>query len=593
MCGIQVLIQQTGNGEDGNRSGIWDRLTAVNRNRGPDSHKEHVVSMALTSLSADPRAQSMQTVITFGAHVLHLRGPETQSQPIVSKDTEDVLCWNGEVFGGIDVGTRNDGVVLFETLQRTKLQNPKNYILQVFGQIEGPYAFVYLDHEQGNLWFSRDFLGRRSLLMRKIGLQSLLISSVADGVDAESEDSKWTELPAQQMYCLDLADSLWATTGELADTQFKQYSWRYASDPEKSTLVLPFDRVTTELADGSSALSSESISDLDSFSETSKWQPYIDGLERVLTESIRTRVESIPFHHGTGSDEPLPRVGVLFSGGVDCITIAALLTKILPHGEPIELFNVAFENPRQARAHNKAQEPNNSIYDVPDRKTGRQGWLELCELDPVREWRFVEIDVPYDQVLEHRAHVRQLLAPSDTVMDMSIGLALWFASKGIGQLVGRDESNKTGTTYPRQAYSGAARVLLLGMGADEQLGGYSRHRAAWDRGGWPELGNEIQMDVQRIATRNLGRDDRIVSDNSKESRYPFLAAEVVRFLSQTPLDRKMDMRYPRGIGEKLLLRLLAHQIGLARACMLAKRAIQFGARTAKMESGQTKGQDML
>ncbi|KAJ2861051.1 hypothetical protein GGI22_002555 [Coemansia erecta] len=593
MCGIQVLIQQTGNDVAGKKSVIWDRLTSINRNRGPDSHKEHVVSMAVTSPGVDPCAQSMQTVITFGAHVLHLRGPETQSQPIVGKDTEDVLCWNGEVFGGIDVGTRNDGVVLFETLQRTKLQNPENYILQVFGRIEGPYAFVYLDHEQKRLWFSRDFLGRRSLLTRKVGLHSLIISSVADGVDAESGNSKWTELPAQQIYCLDLADTLWTTTGELADIQFKQYSWRYASDPERNKLVLPFDRVTTKLADGSSALSGESISDLDSFSETLKWQPYIDGLERVLTESIRTRVESIPFHYRADSNEPLPRVGVLFSGGVDCITIAALLTKILPQNEPIELFNVAFENPRQAKAHSKTQGPNNSIYDVPDRKTGRQGWLELCELDPMREWRFAEVDVPYDQVLEHRAHVRQLLAPSDTVMDMSIGLALWFASKGAGQLVSRDKSNKTDTAYPKQAYRGAARVLLLGMGADEQLGGYSRHRVAWDRGSWPELGNEIQMDVQRIATRNLGRDDRIVSDNSKEARYPFLAAEVVSFLSQTPLDRKMDMRYPRGIGEKLLLRLLAHQLGLARACMLAKRAIQFGARTAKMESGQTKGQDML
>ncbi|KAJ2748667.1 Asparagine synthetase domain-containing protein 1 [Coemansia sp. BCRC 34490] len=55
----------------------------------------------------------------------------------------------------------------------------------------------------------------------------------------------------------------------------------------------------------------------------------------------------------------------------------------------------------------------------------------------------------------------------------------------------------------------------------------------------------------------------------------------------------MNMHYPRGMGEKLLLRLLAFQLGLTAACTLAKRAIQFGARTAKMESGQTKGQDTL
>ncbi|KAJ2553126.1 hypothetical protein EV175_003048 [Coemansia sp. RSA 1933] len=584
MCGIQVGIQQSGSNDESNM--VWDRLTAVNRNRGPDSHKEHTVS-----LGPDPHNQ---VTVRFGAHVLHLRGPETQSQPIVSQDSKDVLCWNGEVFGGLDIGERNDGLVLFESIQAAKRQNPHNYILQAFSAIEGPYAFVYLDCEQRKLWFSRDFLGRRSLLMRRT-MHSLFISSVADGIDIENSSSQWTELPAQQIYCLDLADSSWTTATECTDIPFERHGWRYPHDRnthpsgESNRLVLPFERVTMALADCSAPTSSlEGLSDLEAFPEMSKWKPYIDGLERVLSESIRTRVESIPFHHVTASDRLLsPRIGVLFSGGVDCITIAALLTRILPQSEPIELFNVAFENPRQTKAHNT------SAYNVPDRKTGRQGWLELCQLDPKREWRFVEIDVPYAQVLHHRTHVRQLLVPADTVMDMSIGLALWFASKGVGQLVSNDINSDADLSYSRQPYTGAARVLLLGMGADEQLGGYSRHRTAWDRGGWQELGAEIQIDVQRIATRNLGRDDRVVSDNSKESRYPFLDANVVRFLSQTPLDRKMDMRYSRGIGEKLLLRLLAYRLGLTKACMLAKRAIQFGARTAKMESGQTKGQDML
>ncbi|KAJ2609070.1 hypothetical protein EV177_004649 [Coemansia sp. RSA 1804] len=541
----------------------------------------------------------------FGAHVLHLRGPETQSQPIVSKDTGDVLCWNGEVFGGLDVGARNDGIVLFETIQEMKRQDPKGYVLRVFGRIEGPYAFVYFDHGQQKLWFARDYLGRRSLVTKWVAdTNSLLISSVADGTETDSEHAKWTELPAQSIYCLDLAGSCSLASLAVSESTapFTQYSWRYESDIERPTdaskdnpsaasqLVLPFGQVTPALLDNSPPPPSTnaSIVGLDGFPELAQWQPYIDGLERVLTESIRTRIESIPLTHGTDTDPKAPRVGILFSGGVDCIAIAALLTKILPRGEAIELFNVAFENPRQTRTAGTS----NAAYDVPDRRTGRQGWLELRGLDPMREWRFVEIDVPYTQVVEHRAHIRNLLTPSDTVMDMSIGMALWFASKGAGLLVAR-KSDTDNTAVSRHPYEGAARVLLLGMGADEQLGGYSRHRGAWDRGGWTQLGTEIRLDVQRIATRNLGRDDRIVSDNGKESRYPFLAAEVVGFLSQTPLDRKMNMHYPRGMGEKLLLRLLAFQLGLTAACTLAKRAIQFGARTAKMESGQTKGQDTL
>ncbi|KAJ1986225.1 hypothetical protein GGI25_006391 [Coemansia spiralis] len=618
MCGIQVLIWLASSSQQHTDYQVccsgqtWDNLTLANRHRGPDSHNELTVALVDSNSgdTSDYAYAQQNIVIKFGAHVLHLRGLETQSQPIVDKESKDVLCWNGEVFGGLDIGSNNDGLLLFEKIQQTKQEDPATYILRVFKNIEGPYAFVYLDYKQRKLWFARDFLGRRSLLTKRAGKHSLLISSVADSVSSAAEEqntsyhalfsANWTEVPAQQIYCLDLAAL--AVAPAFTDNSLVKYSWKYSTSDtggnnnskidHSAELVLPFDQVTLNLAEHClPAQAAESISDLADFPKTAQWQPYINQLKAVLMQAIRTRVEYIPFNHSSTETSSQPRVGILFSGGVDCITIAALLTKILPKTEPIELFNVAFENPRQAKAHKPLDLSKSNIYDVPDRKTGRQGWQELCQLDPERDWRFVEVDVPYSLVVENKTNIRQLLVPSDTIMDMSIGLALWFASKGEGYLVNKDASNRLG--YSRQPYTGVARVLLLGMGADEQLGGYSRHRAAWERGGWQELGQEIRLDVQRISTRNLGRDDRMVSDNSKESRYPFIAAEVVKFLSETPLDRKMDMHYPRGIGEKLLLRLLAHQLGLLQACMLAKRAIQFGARTAKMESSQTKGQDVL
>ncbi|KAJ2893527.1 hypothetical protein IWW38_002835 [Coemansia aciculifera] len=497
---------------------------------------------------------------------------------MVDAETGDIFCWNGEIFDGLDVCTSdNDGALLFAHILEAKRSDPNEFILRAFSKIEGPYAFAYFDSQQRRLWFSRDYLGRRSLLMDKSSTSTLFISSVAD-----SSGTAWSELPAQLLYCMDLGLS----TSAESFSSCVEYVWGYSGDDDaNSHLTLPFGQVTLESNDIDSVEPATmdpahyQLSSLSQFQHVSAWQSYIDGLDRELSESIRSRVMSIP-----SLGEGVPRVGILFSGGVDCIVIAALLARILPSSEPVELFNVAFENPRQTKNAQK------SVYDVPDRKTGRDGWLELCtKIDAQRDWRFVEVDVPYSLVLEYQAHIRQLLKPSTTVMDMSIGMALWFASRGVGSLVKR-----SGECFERQdEYCGAARVLLLGMGADEQLGGYSRHRSAWDRGGAHELGQEIRLDVQRIATRNLGRDDRIISDNSKESRYPFLAASVVRYLSAVPLHRKMDMRYPRGIGEKLLLRLLAHQLGLTQASMLAKRAIQFGARTAKMESSHTKGQDSL
>ncbi|KAJ1811669.1 hypothetical protein LPJ75_004036 [Coemansia sp. RSA 2598] len=448
--------------------------------------------------------------------------------------------------------------------------------------IEGPYAFVYLDKKQEKLWFSRDFLGRRSLLIRHWDTQTLFLSSVAGSNDDEYKDERggagWEELPAQRVFCLDLrCESLPFSYSSCIAT----YHWAYRDQVPPVTAeafqpTIPFGQV---VLDQQQTPSDPELRLEDGFPTTSdEWRPYVDGLQAVLSQSIRQRVESIPIQD---NDPSAPRVGILFSGGVDCITIAALLTQMLPQTEPIELFNVSFENPRQTKAHGASS----SKYNVPDRLTGIQGWRELCRIDPLREWRFVQVDVPYSQVLEYRSHIRRLLVPSDTVMDMSIGMAIWFAARGIGNAV-----SDTGAETP---YTGKAKVLLLGMGADEQLGGYSRHRSAWDRGGIEALGLEIRLDVQRIATRNLGRDDRVVSDTSKEARYPFLAAAVVDYLSTVPIGRKMDMRLPRGIGEKLLLRMLARRLGLMQASVLAKRAIQFGARTAKMESSNTKGQDSL
>lgn len=91
------------------------------------------------------------------------------------------------------------------------------------------------------------------------------------------------------------------------------------------------------------------------------------------------------------------------------------------------------------------------------------------------------------------------------------------------------------------------------------------------------------MDIDRLGTRNLGRDDRIVSDHGKEIRYPFLDEQIVSFLNSLHINDKIDFRYPPGKGDKILLRLLAYNLGFRYACYLPKRAIQFGSKTAKLD----------
>lgn len=62
------------------------------------------------------------------------------------------------------------------------------------------------------------------------------------------------------------------------------------------------------------------------------------------------------------------------------------------------------------------------------------------------------------------------------------------------------------------------QVVLTGIGADEQLAGYYRHRVRFKMHGHKGLIQEVAMELDRISTRNLGRDDRVIADHSKEAR---------------------------------------------------------------------------
>ena len=108
--------------------------------------------------------------------------------------------------------------------------------------------------------------------------------------------------------------------------------------------------------------------------------------------------------------------------------------------------------------------------------------------------------------------------------------------------------NEGGAADEAPPYRSEARALLVGVGADELMGGYARHRTAWQRGGDVELGAELAMDFERLWLRNNGRDDRVIADHGREARLPFLDEEVVALLrgGTLPLRSIVDMRLPPG-----------------------------------------------
>lgn len=174
----------------------------------------------------------------------------------------------------------------------------------------------------------------------------------------------------------------------------------------------------------------------------------------------------------------------------------------------------------------------------------------------------------------HREKVVALMYPHNTEMDLSIAYALYFAARGIGHA-------STNEVVESVAYTTPARVLLSGLGADELFGGYTRHATAFERRGFPGLLSELQLDINRLGKRNLGRDDRIIANWGREARYPYLDESLVKWALDSPIWSKC------GFGTKILngqeaeedlepgkkvLRLLAKQLGLHSVAKEKKRA---------------------
>ncbi|KAF1806991.1 asparagine synthase-domain-containing protein [Mucor lusitanicus] len=561
MCGILFSLATPDLPVDQNE---WDILKELNTRRGPDSqnlHQTHVCNCSNGSNNLD---------LQFYSTVLHLRGSDVVPQPRCDPNTGNTLCWNGEIFGGIDKVAfgENDTQVLMDTLEKASTETE---ILSALQSIEGPFAFVYYRASTKKVYFGRDCLGRRSLLWLRSETRAFMLSSVGKAKTHQDDVDGWEEVPANGFYCIDLnADITNVDKGETelpraCDIPLQMFPWTYVQTEDRldilkeGKLSFPFPRLNATVPD----LEVIEAADADT-------EPVIDQdmkraiaeFRSVLGESVKKRVADIPYLDTKGQ----ARVAILFSGGLDCICLAALANEHLPMSESIDLLNVAFENPRAEKAKSqppkkpKNRKPKKSLleeepeakqtveqekrstYDTPDRLTGKAGVEELRQIAPERTWNFVEINVPYPEAMEHRQRIIDRMFPLDTVMDLSIAMAFWFASRGKGIV------HVDGHAVD---YESHARVLISGLGADEQLGGYSRHREAYRHGSWERLIQETQLDVDRISTRNLGRDDRIMSDHGKEVRFPFLSTYVVDWLCQQPIQLKMDPRYNRaGTGRE-------------------------------------------
>ena len=730
MCGVGFTLSPASAVD-----ALKRQLLAALTPRGPDS--QCVVPSTLGGCAA-----------LLCATVLHMRGAGGPTpQPLSLPASTLLLCFNGEVFGGLPVeggecDTAALGAALAAALAQCQgggAQARQQAVLATAQRVQGPFAFLLWDAEHQTLYFARDALGRRSLLWSlppggapwEEG-QALYIGSAAlQGLGHTQE------VPPAGVYALHLS---------AAEMDTSQPAPHWCSSSSSSGSGGAAGLAITLAPYSTSAFPARPPHLLHPASATSP-PPMLPpaalhcaarGLLRALSAAVRSRVlphtsAAAPALHAAAAAEPLPprelwafpaspqpppvatalaalqewgssgsgsgssgsgscspppppgppaSVAVLFSGGLDCMVLAALAHRHLPRHQAIDLLTVDFAADRRS----------------PDRVSAVDGLAELRCACPGRAWNLICVDEAYAGVAEGSAlaATAACVHPLASHLDFNLAFVLGAGARGVGYLhachggggaeggsgeagVGGWEEEEeeevgaleaaiqaaviapfeewraaqaealpaaeavaaaaeqapkgaggkgkkggggkasTGVAVPKeeegeeegaeqqqqqqQQAAGpdsqpsppaaaaaapsllvrtSARVLLSGLGADELLGGYGRHRSVHARGGWQGLASELASDAQRLWRRNLGRDDRVVAWHGREARWPYLdEGTVLPFLARLPLHALCDHRLPAGQGDKRLLRAAAGLLGLPRAACRVKRAMHFGSRCVK------------
>lgn len=201
---------------------------------GPDAHRT-LIRRALVE-------KTFHFELRFHASVLHMRGPEVTEQPFESPEG-DVLLWNGEIFDGLAVRTFRPSTDRHADAQRARrsaqarttgrsfLTRSGGRARQTFSRRFGTsrarswlpsptqcgrpsltrphrrrYAFIYYQKVHNRIYFARDPLGRRSLLMHAPTSSCPFLVLSSNGPSADFPLKEWEEVECDAVHCYHLND---------------------------------------------------------------------------------------------------------------------------------------------------------------------------------------------------------------------------------------------------------------------------------------------------------------------------------------------------------------------------------------------------
>lgn len=351
-------------------------------NRGPNAHRQLLIN-------------TEHFVIHLSGFVLWQQGAKLCEQPFSHK--HHILLLNGDIFTKRDNHSISDTEWLARMIDNCNDNEAE--LFEMFRSLKGPYSLIYFNQSTRKLYFLRDILGRQSLLLAKNNEGDTILSSVLAA--SERKYTKCIELPPLGIFCMNLITeeitlNPWQSMTTMHMEQLGELKPLFETDIEmKSNIASPW-LIKRECEESSQSYNFELIlKDWMNKSPTEIFEHVLnnisvasvcDEIEMRLENSISDRILATPpvcrqclQINETHCNHA--KIGILFSGGIDCSILAVLTDKLLDLDQPIDLINVSFEKISRT----KATTSNTPIdYNTPDRLSAKDTLRELERINPKR-----------------------------------------------------------------------------------------------------------------------------------------------------------------------------------------------------------------
>lgn len=161
------------------------------------------------------------------------------TQPLVDPRTQSVLCWNGEAWKIAGERVQGNDTERVFNLFLQAVGGDQNYsverMAEAIASLSGPFAFVFYDAVNSRLFYSRDCLGRRSLLEGFDENGNLKICSICDSASVDC----FKEVGTEGVCTIDLARYQDPSLSPRELCQIKILPWSSAASPPADHIVCP------------------------------------------------------------------------------------------------------------------------------------------------------------------------------------------------------------------------------------------------------------------------------------------------------------------------------------------------------------------